>query len=494
LAIAQQKSLCEEHKGKHPVIFLSFKDMGANNFNEMLAKLSLRISNEAKRLGIGKGCIELDDDENAVFDRMSAKQADKVDVEGSIQLLTKALFQRYGKNAVVLIDEYDAPANNSYLMKYYEEMASLFRGLFGQALKGNPYLEFAVMTGVLRISKDSIFSDLNNIRVYSPLNTKFSAHFGFTEDEVASMLSYYGFEDRMAEMKEFYDGYRIGSFEMYNPWSVVNACSDMLEDGSAELEKHWANTASNDLVRDMLKRDGLEALSSIEDLISGGTIEKGVSVLATYRDLIDTPGSEAVWDMMFMAGYLTWVKKTDNDMYELRAPNQEVREALRKDALSWAKSAMPINKGKADDLFTALLAGNAEGAEAVINELFGEILSVKDGVAVHGGFKMEKERHYHHITTALLACGSWRVSSEAESGDGYADILCTNESLDAAIIIEEKFSRSKGDESLARKAEEAIEQIIGTRYADAVAGYSTAVAAGIAYESRRCKIAIRQLR
>ncbi|MCL1804197.1 MAG: AAA family ATPase, partial [Eubacteriaceae bacterium] len=321
LAISEQKGLCEAHQAQHPVISLSLKDMSAADFIVAREALSIRISDEAKRLGIGNGCIELDKNENAAFDRMAEMQANQTDIARSIQLMTKALYNRYEKKAIVLIDEYDAPINHAYQMGYYDEMVGLFRWLLGQALKGNPYLEFAVMTGVLRISKDSIFSDLNNIRVYSPLNAKFSAHFGFTEDEVASMLSYYGFEDRMAEMKDFYNGYKIGSFEMYNPWSVVNACSDMLEDGSAELEKHWANTATNDLVRDMLKRDGFEALSSIEDLINGGAIEKGVSVLATYRDLIDTPGSEAVWDMMFMAGYLTWVKKTDNDMYELRAPN-----------------------------------------------------------------------------------------------------------------------------------------------------------------------------
>ncbi|MCL1803669.1 MAG: ATP-binding protein [Eubacteriaceae bacterium] len=396
--------------------------------------------------------------------------------------------------AVVLIDEYDAPINQAYNKGYYDEMASLFRNMLGQALKGNPYTEFAVMAGVLRISKDSIFSDLNNIAVYTAFDEEFSSHFGFTEEEVSAMLSYYGLESRMPDMKEHYDGYRMGGIEVYNPWSVVRQCSRMAKTKTAAPENFWANTASNDLVREMLMRDGLKALTSIEELISGGTVKKRMSILATYRDLIDSPGSEAVWDMMFMAGYLTWVKKSGNDMYELRAPNREVREALRKDALSWAKSAMPIDEGKADGLLTALLGGNAEGAEAAINGLFGEILSVRDGVVVHGSFVIDKERPYHLITTALLACGSWDVASEAESGDGYADILCTNESLDAAIIIEEKFTRSKGDESLARKAEEAIEQIIGTRYADAVAGYSTVVAAGIAYESRRCKIAIKQLR
>ncbi|MCL1804229.1 MAG: ATP-binding protein, partial [Eubacteriaceae bacterium] len=361
-------------------------------------------------------------------------------------------------------------------------------------LKGNRYVSFAVMAGVLRISKDSIFSDLNNIRAYSALDERCSAHFGFTEGEVAAMLGYYGIEERMPEMKAFYDGYKIGSYEMYNPWSVVNACYDMLTDRISDLEKYWINTGSNDLVREMLMRDGFEALSSIEDLANGGTIKKSLSIFATYRDLIDTPSSEAVWDMMFMSGYLTWVKKAAKDKYELRAPNLEVREALRKDALSWAKSAMPINKGDADKLLMALLAGNAEGAEAVINDLFEKILSVKDGVVVHGDFKIDKERHYHLITSALLACSSWDVESEAESGDGYADIICTNETLDAAVIVEEKFSRSKGDKSLAKQAEEAIEQIVGTRYAKSVEGFSTVAAVGIAYESRRCKIAIRQLR
>ncbi|MCL1803909.1 MAG: AAA family ATPase [Eubacteriaceae bacterium] len=494
LAIAERNSLCEEYQGKRPVIFLSFKDMAARDFPKALDAISLRISREADRLGIGAGCPELKPSENAAFDRMAEKQADENDVERSIMLMSMALYRRYGTKAVVLIDEYDAPANHAYHMKYYEEMASLFRGMLGQALKGNPFVDLAVLAGVLRLSKDSIFSDLNNIRVYSALDEKYSAHFGFNGDEVAAMLSYYGFEDRMHDMKEYYDGYRMGSFEVYNPWSVVNACYDMIAEPGAELQKHWVNTATNDLVREMLKRDGFEALSSIGDLVAGGNVEKNVSILATYRDLIDISGSEAVWDMMFMAGYLTWVKKAGNDKYELRAPNYEVREALRKDALSWASSAMPIGKGKADELYTAFFEGNAKAAEGVINNLFENVFSVRDGVVLHGSFKIDKERHYHLITTALLACSNWEVRSETESGDGYLDTMCTNKGLDAAIIIEEKYSRSNSDGSLVNKAQEAMEQIERNRYAKSVEGYSTVIAVGIAYANRRCKMAIRQLK
>ncbi|MCL1803646.1 MAG: ATP-binding protein, partial [Eubacteriaceae bacterium] len=352
---------------------------------------------------------------------------------------------------------------------------------------------FAVLTGVLRVSKESVFSGLNNITVYSAFDEEFSSHFGFAEEEVAAMLSYYGIEDRMADMKKYYDGYKMGSFEMYNPWSVVRQCSRMVMNKSAEPEMYWANTATNDLVRDMLKRDGLEALSSIEDLISGGTVEKRVSIMATYRDLIDTPGSEALWGMMFLAGYLTWVRRVNNHVYELRAPNLEIRDALREDALSWAISSMPIDGAKADGLYSALLAGNAEEAEAAINDLLENVFSVRDGVVAHGSFKISQERHYHLITAVLLACSSWDVKSEAESGDGYADIVCTSKDANAAIIIEEKYSARIDDASLSKKAEEGIEQIIAKRYVKAVQGYNIVVAVGIAYASRKCKIAVRRL-
>ncbi|MCL1804376.1 MAG: AAA family ATPase, partial [Eubacteriaceae bacterium] len=419
LAITERHDFCEAHQGKHPVIFMSFKDITGSNFPKALDELALIISEEAKRLGIGKGCIELDDDENAVFGRMSAKQADETDVKCSIRLISKALHRRYGKKAIVLIDEYDAPVNQAYQMKYYDEMILLYRGLLGQALKGNPYIEFAVLTGVLRVSKESIFSGLNNISVYSALDSRYSAHFGFTGEEVAAMLSYYRLDGRMSDMKEYYNGYRIGGYEVYNPWSVVNACYDMLEDPNTELKKYWVNTATNYLVRDMLMGGGLESLSSIEDLIAGGTVKKSVSIMASYRDLIDAHSSDAVWEMLFMAGYLTWVRETGNGMYELRAPNLEIRSALRKDALSWAKSAMPINESKADALYKAFLESNAQEAETILNDLLENVLSVRDGIVVHGDFAVRQERYYHLITTALLACSNWETASEAESGDGY---------------------------------------------------------------------------
>ncbi|MCL1803377.1 MAG: ATP-binding protein [Eubacteriaceae bacterium] len=493
LAISVHKDLCEAHQAQHPVIFLSLKDIDASDFPEALDALSLIISEEADRLEIGFG-NELKDAENASFHRMSEMKANRNDVKRSIRLISKALHRRHGKKAIVLIDEYDAPINQAYQKGYYDEMAILFRGLLGQALKGNPFVEFAVLTGILRVSKESIFSGLNNIAVYSALDDEFSSHFGFTGEEVAAMVGYYGLEGRMADMKEYYNGYKIGSFEMYNPWSVVRACSRMVRNESAAPEMYWANTASNDLVRDMLGRDGFGALALIEDLANGGTINKRVSILSTYRDLADIPGSEAVWDMMFMAGYLTWVGKANNGMYELRAPNLEIREALRKDALSWAMSAMPITEGKADELFSALLAENAREAEAAINDLFENVLSVRDGVAVHGSFKASQERHCHLIVAALLSCSSWSVKSEAESGDGYIDLLCTNVVANAAIVIEEKFSATDDDEQLAVKAQEAIGQIAKKKYAKSIEGFDTVIAVGIAYASRRCRIAINTLK
>jgi hypothetical protein len=346
---------------------------------------------------------------------------------------------------------------------------------------------------VLRVSKENIFSGLNNIAVYSALDDEFSSHFGFTGEEVAAMLSYYGLDDRMADVKEYYDGYRMGSFEMYSPWAVVRACSRMAKNKSAKLEMYWANTAPSDLVRDMLMRDGFEAMSSIDALANGGTAKKRVSILSSYRDLAATPSSEALWGMMFMAGYLTWEAKGSNNIYELRAPNLEVREALREDALSWAMSAMPITERKADRLYAALLGGNADAAEAVINELLEGVLSVRDGIVVHGDFKISQEKDCHLITAALLACSNWTAKSEAESGDGYADMMCTNEGLNAAIVIEEKFSEQIDDSSLSKKAQEAMGQIAAKRYAKSVEGLDTVVAVGIAYASRKCKVIIKQL-
>ncbi|MCL1803612.1 MAG: PD-(D/E)XK nuclease domain-containing protein [Eubacteriaceae bacterium] len=216
--------------------------------------------------------------------------------------------------------------------------------------------------------------------------------------------------------------------------------------------------------------------------------------MATYTDLIDIPDSEALWGMMFMAGYLTWVRRVNNHIYELMAPNLEIRDALRQDALSWAISSMPIDEAKADGLYTALLAGNAEEAEAVINDLLENVFSARDGVAAHGSFKISQDRHCHLITAVLLACSSWDVKSEAESGDGHIDILCTNESLSAAIVIEEKFTVKSDGGSLSEKSEEAIDQIIAKRHSKGVQGYKTVVAVGIAYASRMCKIAVKQLR
>ena len=494
LEISKQKGLCETHQAQHPVIFLSLKDIIAIDFSESLEALSIRISDEAKRLGIGNGSSELDDDENAVFAKMSAGQATRTDAARSIQLMSKALYRRYGKKVIVLIDEYDAPINQACRMGYYDEMAGLLRGLLGQALESNPYIEFAVLIGILWLPKDSIFSEISSISVYTALDEEYSSHFGFSENEVAAMLSYYGLEERMDGLKEYYSGYRMGSAVMYNPWTIVRACDEMIYDNSAELEKYWVDTASNSLVRDILRRDGLEALALIMDLANGGTIETDASFMAAYRGLIGIPDSEALWGLMFIAGYLTWVSKLGDDAYELRAPNQEIRDALRQDALSWAKSAMPINGAKADGLYTALLAGNAEEAEAAINDLLENVFSARDGVAAHGSFKISQERHCHLITAVLLACSSWDVRGDAESGDGYIDILCTNEAMSAATIIEEKHSAKSDGGSLSEKSEEAIDQIIAKRHSQTTQGYNTVVAAGIAYASRKCKIAVRRIK
>ena len=489
LYISQNKQLCEEYMGKFPVIFLSLKGVDGLTFSEARFCLAELIESEARRFKFLMHSDKLDADDKAMYrDLLSLHGADvaAISLRFALKKLAELLYKHYGQKTLILIDEYDVPLDKAFQHGYYREMVALIRGLFGETLKTNEFIQFAVLTGCLRVSKESIFTGLNNFKVLSITDARFDEQFGFTDSEVQQLLHVYNLEEHLAETKEWYDGYRFGEVDVYCPWDVINHVDRLLGQPDAEPQAYWINTSGNELVKRFINKANKTTRDEIERLVSGESIEKRVRLELTY-DEIDN-GIDNLWSVLFTTGYLTQAGMTAQGAYKLVIPNREIREVYKLQIQEWFKDAVLSNTEQLTACWSAFKAGDAEVIEKYLNNMLSNSISVFDLKAA------EKENVYHTFLVGLLAGNSgWLVKSNVEAGEGFADIIVETEDADAGMILELKYAREAA--GLAKACEKALAQIKERRYAEYLEneGRNQMLFYGIAFYKKRCRVVVEKL-
>lgn len=489
LYISRNKQLCEEYMGKFPVIFFSLKGVDGLTFSEARFCLAELIESEARRFKFLMHSDNLDADDKAMYrDLLSLHGADvaAMRLRFALKKLSELLYKHYGKKTLILIDEYDVPLDKAFQHGYYREMVALIRGLFGETLKTNEFIQFAVLTGCLRVSKESIFTGLNNFKVLSITDARFDEQFGFTDAEVQQLLHVYNLGEHLAETKEWYDGYRFGEVDVYCPWDVINHVDRLLGQPYAEPQAYWINTSGNDLVKRFIKKANKTTRDEIERLVSGESIEKHVRLELTY-DEIDN-GIDNLWSVLFTTGYLTQNGMTAQGAYKLVIPNREIREVYKLQIQEWFKDAVLSNTEQLTACWSAFKAGDAEVIEKYLNNTLSNSISVFDLKSA------EKENSYHTFLVGLLAGNSgWLVKSNVEAGEGFADIIVETEDADAGMILELKYAREAA--GLAKACEKALAQIKERRYAEYLKneGRNQMLFYGIAFYKKRCRVVVEKL-
>ena len=488
LYISGNKVLCDEHMGKYPVIFLSFKGVDGLDFTTARRMLCAILKDELDRHYYLKTSDVLTDEDRILFTKMLHGQDDNI--EDSIRMLSKLLYKHYGQKVVILIDEYDVPLDKAFQNGYYKEMVSLIRGLFGQALKTNEFLQFAVLTGCLRVSKESIFTGLNNFEINSIVDIDHDEQFGFTDDEVMKLLSDYDRSERYHDAKEWYDGYHFGNADIYCPWDVINFAKKLVSDPSARPSAFWINSSGNDMVKRFVDKADQTTRDEIEKLVAGGFVEKQLRLDLTYDEIDNT--IDNLWSVLFTTGYLTKigeVKVPDSESYAYRLviPNKEVREVFILQIQEWFKAVV----AKDDDTMKLLSKAILDKDEAILarqlNIVMGRMISILDTKAPDD----MKENFYHGLLLGLLRGSNpdWLIKSNRESGDGFSDILIKPENPDLGIVIEVKYAKEfKG---LDAACDAAMAQIKQKRYDETLRdeGRCDILAYGIAFCRKRCRVA-----
>ena len=494
LSISENAELCREYMGKFPVIFLSFKDVEGLTLEQARYSLAEKIAKEAKRFRFLLESDRLEADEKDHYRAIIAQNGGQFTMNerilpSSLQILSELLQKHYGKKTIILIDEYDVPLDKAFQNGYYKEFVALIRGVLGQALKTNEALQFAVLTGCLRVSKESIFTGLNNFKVLSITDTRFDEQFGFTEAEVKTLLEAYHLENHMSEIKEWYDGYRFGDADVYCPWDVMNHVDKLWENPDAEPESYWINSSSNDLVKRFISKADRTTREEIEQLLAGGKIEKEIRLELTY-DEIDS-SIDNVWSVLFTTGYLTQVGKPKRSVYQLKIPNAEVREVFRYQISEWFKNTVQNDMVGLRPFWKAFSEGNAQGVEEILTETLGRTISVLDPK----GSGSEKESFYHAFLSGMLVGnGAWGVFSNKESGNGFADLMVETENPNAGFVIELKSVEKISELDSACK--KAMAQIHDRQY-DAYLrneGRNDIWAYGIAFYKKRCKVVVEKMK
>lgn len=488
LAISQETALCEEYMGKYPIIFISLKDVNGLRFEDARKRLIKKVGTEAERFRFLLNSDRLSVNEKEKYSALVTLDKgqyvmDEAVLTSSLEVLSSLLCRHYGQKAILLIDEYDVPLDKAFQHSYYNEMVSLIRGLFGQVLKTNEFLQFAVLTGCLRVSKESIFTGLNNFKILSITDTRFDEHFGFSETEVNRLLKDYQLEDHLAETKEWYDGYRFGDVNIYCPWDVVSYVDHLSADPYAEPEAFWINTSGNDLVKRFIDKADKTTQNEIERLITGEAIEKKVRLDLTYNELDSS--IDNLWSVLFTTGYLTQMGRAVKGVYKLVIPNREVREVFVLQIQEWFKECVVDDEKPMRELCQAFLKGEPEEIQKRLNIILNRMISVLDAKAPDD----KKENFYHGLLLGLLRSeANWLILSNAESGDGFSDILIEPENPDAGIVIEVKYASSIA--GLEKACEEALKQIKEKRYDERLHndGRTDVLTYGIAFCRKRCKV------
>ena len=490
LEIVQERELCEKYMGKFPVISISLKSVDGQSFEAALAALRTVIGNEAGRFRFLRESDLLDD-----VDKMAYNRLIHVDMESaadyamsdftlvdSLKTLSRLLSRHYNQKVILLIDEYDVPLDKAFQAGYYDEMVSLIRNMLGNVLKTNEYLYFAVLTGCLRISKESIFTGLNNLKVHTISDVRYDEFFGFTDTDVDEVLKCYGLSSYKNVIRDWYDGYRFGNVDVYCPWDVLNYCDELLINPEAEPENHWANTSGNDLIRRLLKKADQTTRDEIEELINGSNIVKEIRQELTYRDVEDS--IENIWSVLYSTGYLTQRSRLPGRKMELALPNREVKELFINLVKDWFQEMTLADSEKINRFCAAFPAKDAAAIQDMLSDYLWDSISVRD-TAVRSDMK---ENFYHGMVLGLLRRqGNWLIRSNAETGEGYSDIsVCTPDRT--GIVIELKYA---DDGNLEASCEEALKQIEDKKYAEGLKrrGMKKIIRYGIAFCKKDCMVA-----
>lgn len=493
LDIAKNKELCESYLGKYPVIFLSLKDVDGLSFEETKARLIQLIGVEADRHSFLRDSEKLTENEKGKYKVLTTLSRGQYAMDGnmltfSLQTLSQLLYQHYGQKVIILIDEYDVPLDKAFQHGYYKEMVSLIRGLFGQALKSNEFLQFAVLTGCLRVSKESIFTGLNNFKVFSADDVRYGEEFGFTDEDVRQILRDYGLSGHYAEVKEWYDGYHFGNADIYCPWDVVNYVDDLVSDPEASPKAYWINSSGNDLVRRFVDKADQTTKDEIEQLIAGKSIEKKIRLDLTYDEIDNNIGN--VWSVLFTTGYLTQAGKSKSGVFQLVIPNKEVHEVFVDQIQQWFERSVAEDDKAVNGLYQGLAEGKGEAVQRQLTLILGQTISILDTKARDE----DKENFYHGMLLGLLRSNrNWAVRSNVESGDGFADIIIKTEDPDAGIIIELKYARTLNE--LDKACEKALAQIKDRRYDEVLRedGRNNILAYGMAFCKKRCRVVVEKM-
>lgn len=495
LYISGNKELCDEYMGKYPVIFLSLKGVEGLTYEEAFEAFVRIMGKEVNRVSFLADSDKLTQIEREQYKGLTIMKNgrlafDKEKLVSSLQLLSQLLYKHYGKKTVILIDEYDVPLDKAFQNGYYKEMVSLIRGLFGQALKTNEFLQFAVLTGCLRISKESIFTGLNNFKVMSITDSRFDEQFGFTDEEVKKLLSDYDMDSHFDEVKEWYDGYHFGRADVYCPWDVINHADHLRDDSDAKPQTYWINSSGNSLVRRLINRADSSTKDEIERLIAGEAIEKVIRLDLTYDEIENS--IDNIWSVLFTTGYLTKigeVKLPDSESYAymLVIPNKEVREVFVLQIQEWFKAVVANDNDTMKLLSKAILDKDETIIARQLNIVMGRMISILDTKAPDD----MKENFYHGLLLGLLRGSNpdWLIRSNRESGDGFSDILIKPENPDLGIVIEVKYA--KEFKKLDAACDAAMAQIKEKRYDETLRdeGRCDILAYGIAFCRKRCRVA-----
>ena len=492
LKISEEKELCEKYMGQFPVISVSLKGGEGRSFEIAKEALKRVIGDEARRFSFLSNSENLSEKDKAAYERLVEisretgnggiyAMSENVLVSGLLTL-SVLLHKHYGKKAILLIDEYDVPLDKAFQYGYYEEMVSLIRNLLGNALKTNTSLYFAVLTGCLRLSRESIFTGLNNLKVMSITNVQFDEYFGFTDPEVKEMLNSYGLADHFDSVKAWYDGYRFGKVDVYCPWDVISYCDNLRADPDARPEDYWSNTSGNAIVRRFIDLANEKTRDEIERLIAGETIVKEIRQELTYGELDSS--IENLWSVLFTTGYLTSRGRIDGDKYALAIPNYEIRKLFIQQIRDWFRNQTIKDKKTLDKFCKAFPEQDAERIEELFNDYLWNTISIRDTASR----KEQRESFYHGILLGILGCqDEWLVKSNAESGIGYSDILIEIRKNRIGIVIEMKYAQ---DGNLEAACQDALRQIEEKSYEARLKedGMRNIIKYGIACYKKECKV------
>ena len=481
LAISKEKELCEQHMGKYPVVFISLKEVDGSSFEDAYNQLRDIIRTEAFRLDVIDDSVNIKDVERKSYRRIINEEDNDTDIKSSLKMFSRLLEKHYGQKVIILIDEYDVPLDKAYINGYYPQMIKLIRAMFSSALKTNSSLYFAVLTGGLRVSKESIFTGLNNFKVRTITDVQYDEYFGFTDNEVKKMLEYFRLESHYDEVKQWYDGYLFGQQKVYCPWDVINYCDDHLSKPNAKPKVYWLNTSSNEVIKRLInKTDNRSTVADVEKLIDGETINKSLNEQLTHSEIDDSVDN--IWSLLYMTGYLTLASEYNGDTYTLKIPNQEVTQIFKQQVLEWFNTIVVQDKQQLEVVHSAFENGDVETIMEYINNKLLMSVSYYDA----------KESFYHGFLFALLAATKrWDIFSNDEVGNGRPDLIVEKPYGELGIVIEIKVV--KDSKKLDEACQSAMKQIEDKDYTADFKEYnfSKILAYGIAFCGKKCKVIVK---